>query len=30
MKLTLVGGGGVSAPLFVGSALRRAEKEWAD
>ncbi|MDX3924571.1 MAG: 6-phospho-beta-glucosidase [Shinella sp.] len=26
MKLTLVGGGGVRAPLFVGSALRRAEK----
>lgn len=26
MKLTLVGGGGVRAPLFVGSALRRAER----
>jgi 6-phospho-beta-glucosidase len=26
MKLTLIGGGGVRAPLFVGSALRRAEK----
>lgn len=26
MKLTLVGGGGVRAPLFVGSALRRAEQ----
>ena len=26
MKLTVVGGGGVRAPLFVGSALRRAEK----
>ncbi|RVH93141.1 6-phospho-beta-glucosidase, partial [Sinorhizobium medicae] len=26
MKLTLIGGGGVRAPLFVGSALRRAER----
>ncbi|MFE0018845.1 6-phospho-beta-glucosidase [Mesorhizobium sp. NPDC059054] len=26
MKLTLIGGGGVRAPLFVGSALRRAQK----
>ncbi|MBA8879704.1 6-phospho-beta-glucosidase [Phyllobacterium myrsinacearum] len=26
MKLALVGGGGVRAPLFVGSALRRAER----
>jgi 6-phospho-beta-glucosidase len=26
MKLTLIGGGGVRAPLFVGSALRRVEK----
>lgn len=26
MKLTIVGGGGVRAPLFVGSALRRVEK----
>ena len=26
MKLTLIGGGGVRAPLFVASALRRAEK----
>ena len=25
MKLTLVGGGGVRAPLFIESALRRAE-----
>ena len=26
MKLTLIGGGGVRAPLFVGSALRRADQ----
>src|SRR5215470_16839510 len=26
MKLALVGGGGVRAPLFVASALRRAER----
>ncbi|QIG46300.1 6-phospho-beta-glucosidase [Nordella sp. HKS 07] len=26
MKLTVIGGGGVRAPLFVGSALRRAER----
>lgn len=26
MKLTLIGGGGVRAPLFVGSALRRAAR----
>ncbi len=26
MKLTIIGGGGVRAPLFVGSALRRIEK----
>ncbi|AOF94395.1 6-phospho-beta-glucosidase [Sinorhizobium sp. RAC02] len=26
MKLTLIGGGGVRAPLFVASALRRAER----
>ncbi len=26
MKLTVIGGGGVRSPLFVGSALRRAEK----
>lgn len=26
MKLTLIGGGGVRAPLFVGSALRRADR----
>ena len=25
MKMALIGGGGVRAPLFVASALRRAE-----
>ena len=25
MKITVIGGGGVRAPLFVGSALRRAQ-----
>src|SRR2546427_819789 len=27
MKLALIGGGGVRAPLFVASALRRAERD---
>ena len=26
MKLTIIGGGGVRAPLFVTSALKRAER----
>ena len=28
MKLALIGGGGVRSPLFVASALRRAERGW--
>src|SRR3712207_5122974 len=30
MKLALIGGGGVRAPLFVASALRRAERVGLD